>query len=114
MAHRLLQQHAEVLPLNGGGVLELVDHDVLQLGAHLLEDERRVAVVDERMEQLLRVAEQEAVGLGIELVHLLLDAFEQAQLVEMAQRQFGTLVETPLAGTLLDGMAQDIAQLAVG
>ena len=49
VAHGLLQQHLEILPLDGGGVLELVNHDVLQLGADLFKDEGRVAVVDERV-----------------------------------------------------------------
>ena len=62
VAHGLFKEHLEVLPLHGRGVLELVDHDVLQLGAHLLEDERGVAPLDELMQQLLGVAEQEAVG----------------------------------------------------
>ena len=39
MTHGLLQQYAEVLPLYGGGVLELVDHHMLKLCADLLEDE---------------------------------------------------------------------------
>ena len=46
MAHALLQQYLEVLPLHGGGVLELVYHHVLQLRAYLLKDKRRVAVFD--------------------------------------------------------------------
>ena len=62
------------------------------------------------MEQLLGVAQQEAVGVGIELVHLLFDAAEQAQLVEVAQGEVGTLIELPLTGTLLDGIAEDVAQ----
>ena len=39
MAHGLGEEHAEILPLDGRGVLELVDHDVFELGADLLEDE---------------------------------------------------------------------------
>ena len=40
MAHGLVEEHTEVLPLYGGGVLELIDHHMLQLGPDLLEDER--------------------------------------------------------------------------
>ena len=40
MTHALLQQDLEVLPLDSAGVLELVNHDVLQLGANLLKDKR--------------------------------------------------------------------------
>ena len=38
MTHTFLQQHLEVLPLYGTGVLEFINHDVFQLGAYLLED----------------------------------------------------------------------------
>ena len=48
-AHRLLQQHLEVLPLHGAGVLELVNHDMFQLRAYLLEDKGRVAAVNQLM-----------------------------------------------------------------
>ncbi len=59
VTHTLLQQYLEILPLDG--ILKLVNHDVLQLAAYLLEDEGGVAVADKGVEQLLRVAEQEAV-----------------------------------------------------
>ena len=114
MAHRLLQQYAEVLPLYGGGVLELVNHDVLQLRADLLEDEGRVAVADERVEQLLRVAEQETVGLLIQLPHFRLDAVEQAQLTKVAQGKLCTLIESPLSWTFVDGQAQQVTQRTIG
>ena len=78
VAHALFEQHLEVLPLHGARVLELVNHDMLQLRADLLEDKRRVAVADEGVEQLLGVAEQEAVGLVVELADLLLDATQQS------------------------------------
>ena len=83
MAHRLLKQDTEVLPLDGGCVLELVNHDVLQLCADLLEDKRRVAVADEGMEQLLCIAEQEAVRLLIQLTDLGFNATQESQLVEV-------------------------------
>ena len=62
------------------------------------------------MKQLLGVAQQETVGCGVELVYLLFDAAEQAQLVQVAQGEVGTLIEFPLTGALLDGIAEDIAQ----
>ena len=40
VTHALLQQDFEVLPLDSAGVLELVNHDVFQLGANLLKDKR--------------------------------------------------------------------------
>ena len=106
VAHAFLQQQLEVLPLHRAGVLEFVNHDILQLSAYLLEDEGGVAVADKCMQQLLRVAEQEAVGLVVQLANLLLDAVQQAQLAEVAQRQVGRLVQPVLAGALVDGIAQ--------
>ena len=102
-AHRVLQQHLEVLPLHGAGVLELVYHDMFQLRAYLLEDEGRVAAVYQFVKELLRVAQQEAVLLLVQLAHLLLDAAQESQLREMGQREVGALVELPLAGLLVDG-----------
>ena len=78
VAHGLGEQYVEVTPLDGRGVLKLVNHHVLYLGANLLEDERRIALTDERVEQLLSIAEQEAVVEFVELVYLFLDAAEQA------------------------------------
>ena len=39
-AHRFFQQHLEVFPLYGAGILKLVYHHVVQLGTDFLEDER--------------------------------------------------------------------------
>ena len=74
MAHCLGKQHLEVLPLYGRGVLKLVDHYVLQLGANLLEDEWRVATINKRVEQLLSVAKQKAVLRLVYLAYLFLNA----------------------------------------
>ena len=71
VTHAFLQENLEVLPLNGRRVLELINHHVLQLSANLLKDERGVAVLNERMEQLLGIAEQKAVGLAVHLTNLL-------------------------------------------
>ena len=40
VTHRLVEQHAEVLPLNGTCVLELVNHHVFQLGTYFFKDKR--------------------------------------------------------------------------
>ena len=85
-AHGLFQKHLEVLPLDGTGVLKLIYHHVVQLGAYLLKDKWGVAVLNQGVEQGLRVTEQEAVGLLVQLSHLLVDATQQAQLVEMLHR----------------------------
>ena len=94
--------------------MELVDHDVFQLRAYLLKDERRVAAVDKLVEQLLGVAEQESVLLVVQLAHLFLDAPQQTELREVAQRQVGALVQLPLAGLLLNGLSEQVAQRGVG
>ena len=113
-AHGLAKQHLEILPLHRTGVLELVDHHMVELCANLLEDERRVAAVDERVEQLLGVAEQEAVALLVELAHLLLDAVEQSQLTKIAQGEVGTLIEHAHLGTGLLGLLQQRNKLCIG
>ena len=68
-AHGLIEQDAEILPLNGTGVLELIYHDVFQLRAQFLKDERRVGAVHQVMEECLCVTEQEAVCLLVERTH---------------------------------------------
>ena len=105
MTHCLVEEHTEVLPLYGGGVLELIDHHMFQLGTDLLKDERRVAVADEGMEQLLGVAQQEAVRILVQFMHLLFDAAQQAQLAEVTQSEIGRLVKSPLTGPFLEGLS---------
>ena len=85
-AHAVAQQHEEVSPLHGACVLKLVYHDVVHLCAYLLVYERRVAVLYKFRQQLLCVAEQESVGGGVHLCHLLLDGSQQAQLVDVGER----------------------------
>ena len=50
---------------------------MFQLGAYLLKDKRRVAVLDKGVKQLLGVAEQETVCRLVELAYLLFDAAQQ-------------------------------------
>ena len=38
VAHGLGEEHTEILPLYGAGILKLIDHDMFELGADLLED----------------------------------------------------------------------------
>ena len=109
VTHRLVEQHAEVLPLHRTGVLELVDHHVLQLGTDLLKDKGGVAAFYQGMQQLLGVTQQETVVVLIEFPHFLLDAAQQSQLVQMAQCEVCRLIEFPLSGPLLDGKTQDVA-----
>ena len=83
----VVEQNLEVGPLHGRGVLELIDHDIAQLSAYLLVDERRVLLVDEVVEQLLRVGERVVVVVGVDVVDLLLDTSEESQLVDVLQRE---------------------------
>ena len=87
MAHALLEQHFEVLPLYGRGVLKLVYHHVAQLCSDFLEDEGRVGVADEGVEQVPGVTEQQDVGLLVDVLHRLLNAVQQPEVVEVAQRE---------------------------
>ena len=108
MAHAFLQQHLEILPLYGAGVLKLVDHDVVELRTDFLEDEWRVGVGDELAEQRLRFAEHKAILGAVELVEAGGDAVEQAQLVHVAQREHCRLVEVGLAGAFLLGIFEQL------
>ena len=51
LCHAVVKQLPEVLPLNRTCVLKLVNHDVFQIGSHLLEDERRIGVSHQCAEQ---------------------------------------------------------------
>ena len=57
------------------------------------------------MQQLLGVAQQEAVLVFVQLAHLLLDAAQEPQLREIGQREVGALVKFPQTGLLLYGGA---------
>ena len=58
---------------------------MLQLGSYLLEDKRRVAVLDKGVQQLLGVAKQEAIGLFVHVAYFSFYAVKKTQLVEMAE-----------------------------
>ena len=45
------QQQTEVVPLHAAGVLEFVNHDVAYVGADFLEDERRVTLAHQFVQQ---------------------------------------------------------------
>ena len=74
---------------------------MVELRADFLVDERRVVVADECVENALRVAQQEAVALFVEFAHVFVDAVEQAQLAQVAQREVGRLVESQVLGSFL-------------
>ena len=85
LGQSFVEQQAEVVPLHAAGVLELVNHDVVQGGAHLFVDERGVACSGQAMEQGGGVGQQEAVLFGIEGVHLVGQAVKQLQGTQVLQ-----------------------------
>ena len=68
-------------------VLKFIDHDMSQLCTNLLKDERRIGLADQFMEQMLRIAQEKGVRLFVDLSDGLLNTMQQAQVVEVAQRQ---------------------------
>ena len=86
MAQTFAEQHLEVVPLHYARVLEFVYHDVVEMCSYLLEDEWRVGVVYHHSQQVLRVAEQESVCLGVHLLHLVFYVSEQSEVVDVLER----------------------------
>ena len=58
----------------------------MELCAYLLEDKRRIRLLDQLAQQRRGLAQVELVVLGIDAVSLLLDDIQQAQRVQVAQR----------------------------
>ena len=58
-----------------------------QLCTNLLKDERRIGLADQFMEQMLCIAQEKGVRLFVDLFDGLLNTMQQAQGVEVAQRQ---------------------------
>ena len=109
----LEQQDLEVGPLNGTCVLKLVNHDVVDLRAYLLIDERRVVLSDEPVEHILCVAQQEAVVLNVVFAHGLRYASEQTQLVHVCQHLLRGLIVVPLASARALGLFKQGRELVV-
>ena len=95
LAEAVAEEHLEVVPLHGTGVLELVNHYVAEPGSDLLEDEWCVLVLYESVEQHLGLAQREPAGIVVQTVHGLADGAEEAQLGEMAEREPCALVAVP-------------------
>ena len=105
MAHAFLQQYLEILPLDGTGILELVYHDMLQLGANLFKNERRVAVLDEFVQELLRIAKEESVCLAVHLPYFPFDMIQKPELIQVTQGEVCRFEQFPLARTGFNGLA---------
>ena len=87
MGNAVVDEYFEVVPLYCAGVLELVDHDILQRTADLLIDKRCIAAIDHVFDELLCVAEREVIVVGIDGIDLLCDASEQSELIEISERE---------------------------
>ena len=85
MSDAVVDEHFEIVPLHRTGILELVDHDILQRAADFLVDKWCVAAVDHVFDELLCVAEREVVVVSIDGVDLLCDTSEQSELVEISE-----------------------------
>ena len=72
------------------------DELVRKINAYLLEDERAVtrSAFHESVEQWLRVAQQETVGVLIHLFYLLVYAAQQTQLAQVAFGHFYAAIDT--------------------
>ena len=113
MTKTLEQQDLEVGPLNGTRVLKFVNHDVVDLRAYLLIDERRVVLSYEPMEHILGVAQQETVVLNVVFAHGLRYASEQTQLVHVCQHLLRGLIVVPLASARALGLFKQGRELVV-
>ena len=66
------------------------------------------------MQQLLGIAEQETVGLIVELTNFLFDTAQKSQLIQMAQGEVGRLIQSPLTRAFLEGSTQQWLQHGIG
>ena len=87
----LYEQHLEVVPLQSAGILELVYHYVVELRAYLLENKRRIRLLHQLAQQSRGLAQVELVVLGIDTVSFLLYHVQQAQRVQVSERQLSSI-----------------------
>ena len=77
------KQRLKGVPLHAGGVLELVEQDVVEFGSGLFIDEGSVGAVEQALEQGVGVGKQKAVVLSVLFADFGGDVGEQADLVEV-------------------------------
>ncbi len=94
MGDTVVDEHFEVIPLYRTGVLELVDHDILQRAADFLVDKGCVAAVDHAFDELLSATEREIVVVSVDSVDLLCDASEQSELIEVSECESHGVLDT--------------------
>ena len=93
----------EVFPLQVGGVLKLVDHDVPEIRAGAFEDEGHFVRPDEFVKEQGGVGQQEGIAFAIEGADFAVDVVEQTERVEFLQTQFARIDTKQL---LLDELAE--------
>ena len=115
---------AEVGPLQRGGVLELIDHDVAKLHTGPFEDKRGFSARHHLVEENGSVGKHEGVVFVVERVHLFVDFVQQAEGVEVLCAQFarvddrqriiGERLESTQAAAHLLGPSHEAVLLLVG
>ena len=86
----VLEQRPEVLPLQAGGILELVEHEVVVAGSHLFIDEWRIAAVDDSAQDVGRLGEQHQVVFLEQRRQVGIEVGDDTQQVDVAVEQFGS------------------------
>ena len=100
----LQQQREEVLPLDGGGVLEFVEEEMVVADAGLFIDKRGVAAVDDAAKEAVRILEVEDVPLLLQGGEFFPQLGGDAEVVELPLDGAGGAVDG-IAGTEQGGQA---------
>ena len=89
--HAVFEQYLEVIPLHGTCVLELINHDMLEVCPDLFIDERSdVGILLYHLaKHHLSVGEHKARILLVKFIHFLTDAEQQAHLIDVLQGDDG-------------------------
>ena len=88
------------MPLDGTGVLELINHDVLQMGTNLLKDERRVVILNHLAKERRGIAEHETLGGVIEFASKVFDILQEPHIVYMFESFLGREILTSIVAAV--------------
>ena len=111
MGDAVVEQNLKVRPLDGTCVLKLVNHDVTQLSSYLFINERRVLLVNQRVQKFLRVTKRiQAVGF-INVLHLFFYPPQKPQFVDVLQGEVNRVYGHCSLLPGLFGLAQQRANL---
>ena len=80
--HAFEQEFPEILPLHGGGVLELVDHNMVETASGAFEHERRVGGSDATAEDIGHIGYHLAAVLFVHLLECLPCVLQKAEGIE--------------------------------